>query len=50
MPDHSPGPAWLRGIRCWHLRTVEKMLAKVEELIKQGHIRGIGYRLLADRA
>ena len=46
--DHSPCPAWLKGVRCWHLRAVEKMLAKVEGLIEQGHTRGMGYRPLAD--
>ncbi|RLE88571.1 MAG: hypothetical protein DRJ67_01700 [Thermoprotei archaeon] len=46
--DHSPCPAWLKGVRCWHLRAVEKMLAKVEGLIEQGYTRGIGYKPLAD--
>lgn len=45
--DHSPCPAWLKGVRCWHLKAVERMLAKVEGLIEQGYTRGIGYRPLA---
>ena len=47
--DHSPCPAWLKGLRCWHLRAVEKMLAKVEGLIEQGYTKGVGYEPLADR-
>lgn len=44
--DHSPCPAWLKGVRCWHLKAVERMLAKVEGLIEQGYTAGIGYRPL----
>ncbi|RLE84303.1 MAG: hypothetical protein DRJ67_10750 [Thermoprotei archaeon] len=46
--DHSPCPAWLKGLRCWHLKAVEKMLAKVEGLIEQGYTKGVGYRPLTD--
>jgi len=35
--DHSPCPAWLKGLRCWHLRAVERMLVR-ETLLSYGCI------------